>query len=171
MGQYDYDLFVLGAGSGGVRASRVAASHGARVAVCEESRVGGTCVIRGCIPKKLMVYSAHFRDDFEDAAAFGWLLGPAEFDWATLIANKDTEIDRLNRIYLSLLAEAGVDLFPCRGVLEDAHTVRLGDRTVSAETIDEARRAAVTNACAFIASGVTETMACQQLPAVSESCR
>jgi glutathione reductase (NADPH) len=135
MGQYDYDLFVLGAGSGGVRASRVAASHGARVAVCEESRVGGTCVIRGCIPKKLMVYSAHFRDDFEDAAAFGWLLGPAEFDWATLIANKDTEIDRLNRIYLSLLAEAGVDLFPCRGVLEDAHTVRLGDRTVSAETL------------------------------------
>ena len=135
MGTYDYDLFVLGAGSGGVRASRIAASHGARVGICEESRVGGTCVIRGCIPKKLMVYGAHFREDFEDAAAFGWRLGPAAFDWPTLIANKDQEIDRLNRVYLSVLSDAGVELSPCRGILENAHTVRLADRTVSAETI------------------------------------
>ena len=135
MAGYDYDLFVIGAGSGGVRASRVAAQHGAKVAVCEESRVGGTCVIRGCIPKKLLVYGAHFHEDFEDAAAFGWELGPAVFDWSRLIANKDKEIDRLNRIYLSLLADAGVKLFECRGVLEDAHTVRLTNRTVTAETI------------------------------------
>ena len=135
MAGYDYDLFVIGAGSGGLRASRVAAQHGAKVAVCEESRVGGTCVIRGCIPKKLLVYGAHFHEDFEDAAAFGWELGPAVFDWSRLIANKDKEIDRLNRIYLSLLADAGVKLFECRGVLEDAHTVRLTNRTVTAETI------------------------------------
>ncbi len=135
MAGYDYDLFVIGAGSGGVRASRVAAQHGAKVAVCEESRVGGTCVIRGCIPKKLLVYGAHFHEDFEDAAAFGWELGPAVFDWSRLIANKDKEIDRLNRIYLSLLADASVKLFECRGVLEDAHTVRLTNWTVTAETI------------------------------------
>ena len=135
MAGYDYDLFVIGAGSGGLRASWVAAQHGAKVAVCEESRVGGTCVIRGCIPKKLLVYGAHFHEDFEDAAAFGWELGPAVFDWSRLIANKDKEIDRLNRIYLSLLADAGVKLFECRGVLEDAHTVRLTNRTVTAETI------------------------------------
>ncbi len=135
MATYDYDLFIIGAGSGGVRAARVAASHGARVGICEEYRVGGTCVIRGCIPKKLLVYGAHYGEDFEDAAAFGWTAGPARFDWSTLIANKDTEIDRLNRVYIDLLRDAGVNLFEVRGALEDAHTVAMEGRTVSAETV------------------------------------
>ena len=135
MATTDYDLFIIGAGSGGVRAARVAASHGARVGMCEEFRVGGTCVIRGCIPKKLLVYGAHYGEDFEDARAFGWNAGPARFDWATLIANKDAEIDRLNRIYIDLLRDSGVDLFEVRGTLEDAHTVALQGKTVSAETV------------------------------------
>jgi len=135
MGAYDYDLFIIGAGSGGVRAARVAASHGARVGICEEYRVGGTCVIRGCIPKKLLVYGAHFAEDFEDARGFGWSVGPARFDWARLIANKDAEIDRLNRVYIQLLRDAGVDLFEVRGALEDAHTVAIEGKTVSAETV------------------------------------
>ncbi len=131
----DYDLFVLGAGSGGVRAARVAASHGARVAICENSRVGGTCVIRGCIPKKLLVYASHFAEDFEDAVAYGWDSSRPAFDWARLIANKDAEIDRLNRIYIRLLNESGVEIHMETGRLEGPHTVRLGARTVSAETI------------------------------------
>jgi glutathione reductase (NADPH) len=93
---YDYDLFVIGAGSGGVRAARIAAGHGARVAICEEYRIGGTCVIRGCVPKKLLVYASHFAEDFHDAAGFGWNVGEQKFDWARLIANKDTEIERLS---------------------------------------------------------------------------
>lgn len=132
---HDFDLFVIGAGSGGVRAARIAAGHGARVGICEESRVGGTCVIRGCVPKKLMVYASQFAEAFEDAAGFGWRLGPAEFSWPDLIAAKDREIDRLNRVYLGLLENAGVTLFEGRGVFEDAHTVRVGERTVTAETI------------------------------------
>ena len=135
MATYDFDLFIVGAGSGGVRAARVAASHGARVGICEEYRVGGTCVIRGCIPKKLLVYGAHYGEYFEDARAFGWSSEPPRFDWTTLIANKDAEIDRLNRIYMDLLHDAGVDLFEVRGALEDAHTVALGGKTVSAETV------------------------------------
>ncbi len=135
MSSYDYDLFVIGAGSGGVRASRMAAAGGARVAVCEESRVGGTCVIRGCIPKKLLVYAAHFKEEFEAAAGFGWSVGRTDFSWSRLIANKDREIDRLNGIYLRMLESAGVDLVEGRGVLEDAHTVRVGERRISAETI------------------------------------
>ncbi len=135
MAQYDYDLFVIGAGSGGVRAARIAAGHGARVGICEQSRVGGTCVIRGCIPKKLLVYAAHFARDFEDAAAYGWAPGLPDFDWGRLIANKDREIDRLNGIYLSLLADAGVDLVEERGVLEDAHTVSLAGRRITAEKL------------------------------------
>ena len=94
---YDYDLFVIGAGSGGVRASRIAAGHGARVGICEDFRVGGTCVIRGCVPKKLLVYASRFSDEFEDAAGFGWSVPQARFDWATLIRNKDKEIDRLEK--------------------------------------------------------------------------
>ena len=135
MARYDYDLFVIGAGSGGVRAARIAAGHGARVGICEQSRVGGTCVIRGCIPKKLLVYASHFARDFEDARAYGW--GPAanEFDWARLIANKDREIDRLNGIYLSLLSGAGVELIEERGVLADAHTVELGGRRITADKL------------------------------------
>jgi len=135
MADYDYDLFVIGAGSGGVRASRMAAGHGAKVGICEESRVGGTCVIRGCIPKKLLVYAAHFGSDFEDSREYGWTLGRHDFSWSKLIANKDTEIDRLNGIYIQLLKTAGVALLEGRGVLEDAHTVRVGDRTVTADTI------------------------------------
>ena len=135
MAKYDYDLFIIGAGSGGVRAARVAASHGARVGICEEYRVGGTCVIRGCIPKKLLVYGAHYGEDFEDARAFGWSAGTARFDWAGLIANKDVEIDRLNRVYIDLLRDAGVDLFEVRGALEDARTVAMEGKTVSAETV------------------------------------
>ncbi len=135
MAEYDYDLFVIGAGSGGVRASRMAAAHGARVGICEESRVGGTCVIRGCIPKKLLVYASHFAHDFEDAAEYGWSVGRTDHAWTKLIANKDREIDRLNGIYIHLLNNAGVELLEGRGVLEDAHTVRVGDRTVTAETI------------------------------------
>ena len=135
MAKYDYDLFIIGAGSGGVRAGRIAAGYGARVGICEESRVGGTCVIRGCVPKKLLVYASHFAEDFEDARAYGWQLGSARFDWPTLIANKDREIDRLNQVYLKLLSDAGVELFEQRGRLTDSHHVQLGKRIVSADKI------------------------------------
>src|ERR687889_2922370 len=101
MASYDFDLFTIGAGSGGVASSRRAGSYGARVAICEDSRVGGTCVIRGCIPKKLLVYAAHYRDDFEDAVAYGWSSKLPLFDWRRLIANKAKEIDRLNGIYIN----------------------------------------------------------------------
>jgi glutathione reductase (NADPH) len=131
----DFDLFVIGAGSGGVRASRVAASYGARVAVAEESRVGGTCVIRGCIPKKLLVYGAHFHEDFEDAAAYGWTVGKPTFDWKKLIANKDKEIDRLNGIYLRLLANANVRLYEANARFVDRHTLEVGGKRVTADTI------------------------------------
>jgi glutathione reductase (NADPH) len=103
MPEYDFDLYIIGAGSGGVRASRIAAQGGARVGICEDSRVGGTCVIRGCVPKKLLVYGSHFHEDFEDAAGYGWTVGETKFDWPTLIANKDTEIDRLNLIYKKMV--------------------------------------------------------------------
>ena len=100
---YDFDLFVIGAGSGGVRAARFAAGFGARVAVAESRYLGGTCVNVGCVPKKLLVYGAHFAEDFEQASGFGWSLGEANFDWPTLIANKNREIERLNGIYRNLL--------------------------------------------------------------------
>ncbi len=137
MTQYDYDLFTIGAGSGGVRASRMAAGYGARVAVAEEYRVGGTCVIRGCVPKKLFVYASHFAEEFEDAAAYGWQVKREGFSWSTLVANKDREIDRLNQIYIRNLTRSGVAIIEDRAVLEDAHTVRLvgQNRTVTAETI------------------------------------
>lgn len=130
--KYDYDLFVIGAGSGGVRAARIAAGHGARVGICEESRVGGTCVIRGCVPKKLMVYAAHFAEDFEDALGYGWEVGESRFSWPRLIGAKDAEIDRLNQVYLRLLSDAGVSLFQQRGSLAGPHEVLLGETTVSA---------------------------------------
>ncbi|MCW8873046.1 MAG: glutathione-disulfide reductase [Xanthomonadales bacterium] len=133
--QYDFDLFVIGAGSGGVRAARIAAGYGARVGICEESRVGGTCVIRGCVPKKLMVYAAHFAEDFEDARGYGWEVGESRFSWPRLIAAKDAEIDRLNQVYLRLLADAGVTLYQQRGTLAGPHEVQLGSETVSAEHI------------------------------------
>src|SRR5580658_7172690 len=108
MSDYDVDLFVIGGGSGGVRAARIAAQHGARVALAEEYRLGGTCVIRGCVPKKLLVYAARFRGEFEDAAGFGWTVSHASFDWATLIANKDREIARLEAAYGAMLDKASV---------------------------------------------------------------
>ncbi len=137
MTHYDYDLFVIGAGSGGVRAARIAATHGAKVAIAEEYRFGGTCVIRGCVPKKLLVYASRFRDEFEDAAGFGWTVGESRFDWPTLIANKDKEIARLEAIYKRNLERAGVTIFESRAVLEGPHIVRLvtPHKTVRAKTI------------------------------------
>ncbi|MBT8039151.1 MAG: glutathione-disulfide reductase [Gammaproteobacteria bacterium] len=135
MSDFDFDLFVIGAGSGGVRAARISAGHGARVGICEASRVGGTCVIRGCVPKKLLVYASHVAEEIEDAAGFGWTVGPTQFSWPKLIQAKDQEIDRLNKIYLGLLSNAGVTLYETHGELLDPHTVRLGDQTVTADRI------------------------------------
>jgi glutathione reductase (NADPH) len=129
----EVDLFVIGAGSGGVRAARIAASHGAKVAIAEEYRVGGTCVIRGCVPKKLLVYASRFAHEFEDAAGFGWTVPEPAFDWATLIANKDKEIDRLERAYVANLEKPGVVIVRSRAVLADPHAIRLaGGGTVRA---------------------------------------
>src|ERR1700681_3617064 len=121
----EVDLFVVGAGSGGVRAARIAAGYGAKVMVAEEYRVGGTCVIRGCVPKKLLVYAARYADDFEDAAGYGWTVGEPVFDWGKLIANKDREIARLELAYTTNLERAKVAIAKSRAVLEDARTVRL----------------------------------------------
>src|SRR5579864_4156639 len=127
MADHDVDLFVIGGGSGGVRAARVAAQHGARVMLAEEYRLGGTCVIRGCVPKKLLVYASRFRGEFEDAAGFGWTLSQPSFDWPTLIANKDREIARLEAAYTATLQKASVTVVKSRAVLADAHTVALAD--------------------------------------------
>ena len=136
MADVDVDLFVIGAGSGGVRAARVAASHGARVMVAEEYRVGGTCVIRGCVPKKLLVYASRFADEFEDAAGYGWHVPSPTFDWSHLIANKDREIARLEAAYVATLERHKVVLARTRAVIVDRNTVRLADgRTVHADTI------------------------------------
>ncbi|HCX69522.1 glutathione-disulfide reductase [Parvibaculum sp.] len=137
MAEYDYDLFVIGAGSGGVRAARIAANYGAKVAVAEEYRVGGTCVIRGCVPKKLFVYASHFSDDFEDAAGFGWTVGETKFDWKTLVSRKDKEIDRLNGIYIRNLEKAGVEIIDGRATVKDAHTIQIDghEREITAERI------------------------------------
>ncbi|MBD9484124.1 glutathione-disulfide reductase [Pseudomonas sp. PDM14] len=132
---YDFDLFVIGAGSGGVRAARFAAGYGARVAVAESRYLGGTCVNVGCVPKKLLVYGAHFADDFEQAEGFGWSLGEATFDWATLIANKNREILRLNGIYRNLLVNSGVTLLESHARIVDAHTVEVDGQRFSAATI------------------------------------
>ena len=132
---YDFDLFVIGAGSGGVRAARFAAGYGARVAVAESRYLGGTCVNVGCVPKKLLVYGAHFADDFEQAQAFGWSLGEAQFDWTTLIANKNREIDRLNGIYRNLLLNSGVTLLEGHARIIDDHSVELGGKRYSAKHI------------------------------------
>jgi glutathione reductase (NADPH) len=125
MTHFDVDLFVIGGGSGGVRAARIAAGYGAKVMMAEEYRVGGTCVIRGCVPKKLMVYASRFADDFHDAAGFGWNVGEPSFDWSTLIRNKDKEIERLEGIYRTNLEKAGVEIIDSRAVIEDAHTVHV----------------------------------------------
>jgi glutathione reductase (NADPH) len=135
--EFDFDLFVIGAGSGGVRAARIAAGHGAKVMVAEESRIGGTCVIRGCVPKKLMVYASRFADEFADAAGYGWSVPQATFDWSKLVAAKEMEISRLSAIYRAHLESAGIKLAESRAVVEDAHKVRIltDDRVVSARII------------------------------------
>ena len=135
MSGYDYDLFVIGAGSGGVRASRMAASYGARVAVVEERYLGGTCVNVGCIPKKLFVYAAEFRDHFEDAAGFGWTVGERSVDWPSLVSNKNTEIERLNGIYRNLLVNAGAEIIEGTARVVDPHTVAVGQQHHTAEYI------------------------------------
>lgn len=137
MTKFDYDLFTIGAGSGGVRASRLAASYGARVGVAEEYRVGGTCVIRGCVPKKYLVYASEYGHGFHHAAGYGWSADNVRFDWAKLIANKDNEIDRLNGIYIRNLKNAGAEIIQSRATIVDPHTVRLEaeNRTVTAERI------------------------------------
>jgi glutathione reductase (NADPH) len=137
MADHDVDLFVIGGGSGGVRAARIAAEHGARVMVAEEYRLGGTCVIRGCVPKKLLVYASRFHGEFEDAAGFGWTVGQASFDWTTLIANKDREIARLEAAYGATLNKAGVKVVKSRAVIADPNTIDLanGDRVRAAHIL------------------------------------
>ncbi len=135
MNDYQYDLFVIGGGSGGVRAARISAGHGARVAICEEYRYGGTCVIRGCVPKKLMVYASHYAEDFKDAVSYGWETGTPRFDWSTLIRNKDAEIDRLNGIYIKLLNDAGVAVLDGRARLIDKHTVNVAGKRYTTDKI------------------------------------
>ncbi|MBR1142669.1 glutathione-disulfide reductase [Bradyrhizobium sp. AUGA SZCCT0431] len=136
MAEYDVDLFVIGGGSGGVRAARIAAGYGAKVMVAEEYRMGGTCVIRGCVPKKLFVIGSHVRHEIEDAAGFGWTIPEVSFDWPTLVANKDREIARLEGIYTTNVEKSGAQVVKARAVLEDAHTLRLSDgKRVTAQTI------------------------------------
>ncbi len=135
MPQYDFDMFTIGAGSGGVASSRRAGSHGARVAICEEDRVGGTCVLRGCVPKKLLVYGAHFRHEFEDAAGYGWSVPEPTLDWKKLQANKDKELDRLNGVYKRLLRDSGVQLVEGRGRVVDPHTVEVAGKRYTAAHI------------------------------------
>lgn len=137
MAKHDFDLFVIGGGSGGVRAARIAAGHGARVALAEGFRLGGTCVIRGCVPKKLLVYASRFADEFEDAAGFGWSVGETQFDWARLIAAKDREIARLENIYRNNLEKAGVTIFEEWAEVASPNSVRLvrEDRIVTARYI------------------------------------
>jgi glutathione reductase (NADPH) len=135
--RYDYDLFVIGAGSGGVRAARLAAELGARVGIAEEYRIGGTCVIRGCIPKKLLVYGSRYGSEFADAKGFGWTTENLRFDWPTLIHNVQREVDRLNGVYTRTLETAGVDRFLTRAVFDGPHEIKLADRdgAISAKTI------------------------------------
>src|SRR5881628_3141617 len=132
----DFDLFVIGAGSGGVRAARVSAAYGARVAIAEEYKVGGTCVIRGCVPKKLLVYGAHFAEDLNDAAMFGWDVPTKKFDWPTLRDNVLAEVTRIEGAYTETLTNHGVSIFPERAVITGPNSLKLGDgREVSAGKI------------------------------------
>ncbi|KWA13012.1 glutathione reductase [Burkholderia territorii] len=133
--EFDYDLFVIGAGSGGVRLARMSASYGARVGIAEQEQIGGTCVLRGCIPKKLLVYASHYPHELEDAKGFGWTFGAGTLDWPALIAAKDREINRLSDIYIDLLRQSGVEMHAGRATLVDAHTVAIGERTIRARHI------------------------------------
>jgi glutathione reductase (NADPH) len=133
--RYDFDLFTIGAGSGGVAASRRAGSYGARVAISEARRVGGTCVLRGCVPKKLLVYASHVRDEIEDAKGFGWTIGEAKLDWGKLIEAKNKELDRLNGIYVRMLRDSGVEIIEGHARLVDEHTVDVGGKRITASHI------------------------------------
>src|SRR6201988_788321 len=135
MPRYDFDMLTIGAGSGGVASSRRAGTYGARVAICEELRVGGTCVLRGCVPKKLLVYGAQFAEAFADAEGFGWTVPPADFDRPKLIAAKDKEIGRLSQIYINMLNNSGVEIINGHAALVDPHTVEVAGRTYTAENI------------------------------------
>ena len=135
MSNFDFDLFVIGGGSGGVRAARMAAAQGVKVGLAEEFRYGGTCVIRGCVPKKLLSYAADFSHVFDDAEGFGWSVGPRTFDWSKLIATKNKEIDRLEGIYGKLLGGAGVQTFDGRAVLTGANSVSVCGKELTAERI------------------------------------
>ncbi len=135
MPRYDFDMFTIGAGSGGVASSRRAGSYGARVAICEELRVGGTCVLRGCVPKKLLVYGSQFAEAFANAAGFGWTVVPPSFDWPALIEAKDKEISRLSQIYISMLKNSSVEIIDGHAVLVDPHTVEVAGRNYTAENI------------------------------------
>ncbi|MDH5674229.1 MAG: glutathione-disulfide reductase [Myxococcales bacterium] len=135
MSNFDFDFFVIGAGSGGVRAARIAAGHGARVAIAELDRYGGTCVNVGCVPKKLLVYASSYAQDFADAAGFGWSVAPPGFDWPTLVRNKDAEIQRLNGIYEQLLSRAGVAMLRGRAEFRDAHTLEVAGRSYTSRYI------------------------------------
>ncbi|MFM7204208.1 MAG: glutathione-disulfide reductase [Myxococcota bacterium] len=135
MQSFDFDLITLGAGSGGVAGSRRAAALGARVAICEQERVGGTCVLRGCVPKKLLIYGAHFSEELEDARGYGWSIQDASLDWSALIDAKNRELDRLNGIYLKLLENSGVTLLKGAARLLDAHTVVVGEQKFTAQHI------------------------------------
>ena len=146
----EVDLFVIGAGSGGVRAARISSGYGARVMIAEEYRVGGTCVIRGCVPKKLLVYASRFADEFEDAAGYGWTVPEPKFDWATLIANKDREIARLEAAYTANLERAKVEIVKSRAVLVDPHTVKL---TATGETVRAKHILIATGGCAVARQG------------------
>ncbi|MCG8511933.1 MAG: FAD-dependent oxidoreductase, partial [Rhodospirillales bacterium] len=135
MAKYDFDLITIGAGSGGVRATRLSGGYGARTAIAEKSRIGGTCVLRGCVPKKLLVYGAHFAHDFADAAAYGWSVGDVDFDWPSLIAAKDKELDRLEKVYESILDNNSVEVLRGTAVLSDPHTVEVDGTVKTAEKI------------------------------------
>jgi glutathione reductase (NADPH) len=135
MNRFDYDLFTIGAGSGGIRASRISHHLGARVGIAENYRIGGTCVIRGCVPKKLLSYAAHYAEDFEDARGYGWSIEGATFSWPALIANKNREIARLSKVYSDGFARVGVDVVEGTAKLVDAHTVAIGERRVTAQNI------------------------------------
>ena len=135
MTDHEYDLIVIGAGSGGVRAARMSASYGAKVAIVEKQYLGGTCVNVGCVPKKLFVYASHFSEDFQNSVRFGWSEGNSEFDWPTLLRNKNSEIARLNDIYKNLLDNAGVDRFDGTAQIIDGHNVKVGPKEISSKTI------------------------------------
>jgi glutathione reductase (NADPH) len=135
MNRFDYDLFTIGAGSGGIRASRISHHLGARVGIAENYRIGGTCVIRGCVPKKLLSYAAHYAEDFEDARGYGWSIEGATFSWPALIANKNREIARLSKVYSDGFARVGIDVIEGTAKLVDAHTVAIGERRVTAQNI------------------------------------